>query len=103
MTGHQAQFPTLPERGQQQYAFHPREVLADAHPRAASEREIGELGPARALLRSPTIRVEAFRIGKPAWIAMDHIRTHQNDVAGFDFIASCFERLRSHPADPPRG
>ena len=84
--------------GEHHRRLHHGEVIADADPRAAAEREIGE---ARELLRAlgpEAFRVEALWVGKPARISVndplrrEDLRALGNDEAanldGFEHLAA---------------
>ena len=47
VVGHEAHLPPLRERGDDQYTLHPGELLADAEPRAAAEREVANASGGR--------------------------------------------------------
>ena len=61
VTGHEAHLPFLRQRRNQQYAFHPRELLAYAHARAAAEREISVLWPRWLSLPASTGQGRTFQ------------------------------------------
>src|SRR5579862_6751902 len=64
---------TSQEQSQHRHALQQRELLADALPRAAAEREIGESRTFRRLPRTKAAGIEARWIRKILCAAMRHV------------------------------
>jgi len=67
----QTEAPSLRQRGQQEHSFHPGEAPIYTDARSAAEGKVGEL---RTGIDQETVRVEMFRLGPPAVIAVGDIR-----------------------------
>src|SRR5215472_15615699 len=70
LAGKQPQLPVAGDRRDQQDAFHPREGLADADPRAASKRKIRKLRTRVSRFLGPAFGVEPERIEKEAGVVV---------------------------------
>ena len=71
------------DRRQDQASFHLREPLADAHPRAAPERDVRVPGPAGVVLE-PALGTEGRRVRPPTLVVVQEPRRHEHHVAGVD-------------------
>src|SRR5690349_393619 len=91
----------LCQDGQHQYSFHPGKALADATTRAAAEREVRELRPRGAGVRSPSLGIELKWIREITRIVMHDVRAHDHDRPGRDAVAANFAVLKSPAAYDP--
>src|SRR5215470_7296380 len=103
MMRRETHLPTLGDSGDDQYAFHPRELFAYAQARAAAKREISVFGARGSGFRRPAFRVEFERLGIITLVmvhdilAQEHYRTCRDDI-----IANFITAQSAPPHDPHR-
>src|SRR5580765_3451645 len=77
----QREVKTLRHRGQHKGGFHRREIVADAHARAAAKREIGISGQPLGSVPGPAFRAKSERIVEPTGIAVRYPGAQNNRCA----------------------
>ena len=65
-------------RCRDQHQLHHRELFADALPRPAAKRKVGELRQRRTHLGRPAIRIEAFRVRKESRVTLRRMQAHED-------------------------
>ena len=93
--------PSPGQRREHQDPLHPREGLADADARAATEGEVGKLRPAFLPLGQPAIGVEPIRIGKKPRVAVQQVLREEHDRPFRDQVPADLHVVYRAPADAP--
>src|SRR4051794_8439277 len=99
MALHEREPPLLSDRGNNQHELHPRERLADALARTATEQEIRESRQRRFDLRGPAIGNELFGPVEVSRITVHHVLPHEQYSAGRDVVPAEVTRRDRPPAD----
>src|SRR5258707_1343476 len=78
LTGYEAEAGLLDNSGDEQLAFHEREMVADTDACTGAERDVGVMGQLFLALRAETLRIEDFRLWEVLWPAVQCIWGDQN-------------------------
>src|SRR5439155_18243595 len=78
----------LSDGGEDEHQLHHGKRIADAEPRAAAEREVGEPWQRLDRLLAPALRSETLGLGEEAWIALNDPLAHEHRRAAPHPIAA---------------